>query len=81
LFSNGWVVDEDRTVFIYYASSDTRLHVATTTVERLLDYCQNTAADGFTSAASVATLVSVIDKNKQFSASQKKEINFSHSKV
>ena len=36
LFSNGWIRDDDGTVFIYYASSDTRMHVATTTVERLL---------------------------------------------
>ncbi|HEY1020906.1 MAG TPA: glycosidase, partial [Flavisolibacter sp.] len=81
LFSNGWILDENGTVFIYYASSDTRMHVATTTVERLLDYCMNTAADGFTSAASVTSLVSVIDKNKSFYASQKKEIDLSHSKV
>ncbi len=64
LFSNGWILDDDGTVFIYYASSDTRLHVSTTTLEQLLDYVINTAADGFRSAASVDTLIGVIEKNK-----------------
>jgi 4-O-beta-D-mannosyl-D-glucose phosphorylase len=63
LFSNGWVTDEDGTVFIYYASSDTRQHVATSTIDRLLDYVMNTAKDGFTSAASVETLKNIIDRN------------------
>jgi len=63
LFSNGWVTDEDGTVFIYYASSDTRQHVATSTIDRLLDYVMNTAKDGFTSAASVETLKNIVDKN------------------
>jgi 4-O-beta-D-mannosyl-D-glucose phosphorylase len=63
LFSNGWVADEDGTVFIYYASSDTRQHVATSTIDRLLDYVMNTAKDGFTSAASVETLKNIIDRN------------------
>jgi 4-O-beta-D-mannosyl-D-glucose phosphorylase len=65
LFSNGWILDDDGTVFIYYASSDTRLHVATSSVERLLDYCLHTAADGMTSATSVDTLISIIHKNKE----------------
>ena len=52
-FSNGWILDEDGKVFIYYASSDTRLHVATSTLDQLLDYCMNTAPDGYRSAASV----------------------------
>lgn len=65
LFSNGWILDGDGTVFIYYASSDTRLHVATTTLDQLLDYVINTSADGFRSATSVETLIAVIDKNKQ----------------
>lgn len=63
-FSNGWILDDDGTVFIYYASSDTRMHVATTTVDKLLDYVKNTPADGLRSAASVQTLYSIIDKNK-----------------
>ncbi len=45
LFSNGWIADEDGTVYIYYASSDTRMHVATSTVDRLIDYCLHTPAD------------------------------------
>lgn len=67
LFSNGWILDEDGTVFIYYASSDTRLHVSTSTLEQLLDYVINTPPDGFRSAASVETLISVINKNKLMS--------------
>lgn len=64
LFCNGWIPDDDGRVFIYYASSDTRLHVATTTIDQLLDYVTNTAADGFRSAASVNNLVALIDKNQ-----------------
>lgn len=63
VFSNGWIADEDGTVFIYYASSDTRMHVATSSISRLLDYVMNTAQDGFTSASSVATLNRIIEKN------------------
>ena len=63
-FSNGWILDDNGTVFIYYASSDTRMHVATSTVDKLLDYVKNTPADGLRSAASVKTLCSIIDKNK-----------------
>jgi 4-O-beta-D-mannosyl-D-glucose phosphorylase len=63
LFSNGWIANEDGSVFIYYASSDTRLHVATTTVEKLLDYVMNTKPDGMRSATSVNTLNDIIDRN------------------
>lgn len=63
LFTNGWIVDEDGKVFIYYASSDTRMHVATSTVDQLVDYCMHTPADGFTSSASVETLKKQIEKN------------------
>lgn len=64
LFSNGWIADEDGTVYIYYASSDTRLHVATSTVERLVDYCMNTAPDGLRTGLTVERLNALIDKNK-----------------
>lgn len=64
LFSNGWIADSDGKVFIYYASSDTRMHVATSTVEKLIDYCMNTPKDKFTSAGSVQTIIELIDKNK-----------------
>ena len=50
VFSNGWILDDDGRVFIYYASSDTRVHVATSTVERLLDYVENTPPDPFFTA-------------------------------
>ena len=63
LFSNGWIVDPDGKVFIYYASSDTRLHVATSTVDRLVDYCLHTAPDGFRTGLTVETLNRLIDKN------------------
>ena len=46
MLSNGWIADPDGKVFIYYASSDTRMHVATSTVDRLVDYCLNTPSDG-----------------------------------
>ena len=63
LFTNGWIKDDDGKVFIYYASSDTRMHVATTTVDQLVDYCLNTPADGLTTAESVRTINRLIDKN------------------
>lgn len=63
LFSNGWIADSDGKVFIYYASSDTRLHVATSTIDRLVDYCLNTPPDGLTTAQSVNTLNRLIDAN------------------
>lgn len=65
LFSNGWIADEDGKVFIYYASSDTRMHVAVSTVDRLVDYCMNTAPDGLTTTRSVETLSRVIDRNME----------------
>jgi 4-O-beta-D-mannosyl-D-glucose phosphorylase len=65
LFANGWIADEDGKVFIYYASSDTRMHVATSTVDKLVDYCMNTPVDGLKSAASVETLKKMITRNLQ----------------
>ena len=64
VFSNGWIADEDGTVFIYYASSDTRMHVAVSTIDRLLDYCQNTPADGLRTGKSVENIVNLININK-----------------
>lgn len=63
LFSNGWIADEDGTVFIYYASSDTRMHVAVSSVEKLVDYVCNSPEDTFTSFGSVQTIIDLIDKN------------------
>ncbi len=66
LFGNGWIKDEDGKVFIYYASSDTRSHVAVSSVEKLLDYVKNTPEDGLTSRASVDAIVNLVDNNKKF---------------
>lgn len=63
LFSNGWIAAPDGTVYIYYASSDTRMHVAVSTVDRLLDYCLNTPADGLRTGLSVRTVNELIDRN------------------
>lgn len=78
LFSNGWIADEDGTVFVYYASSDTRQHVATTSIEQLLDYVMNTPADGLTSAASVETINGLIAANRQTAAKQNGQATLSH---
>lgn len=64
VFCNGWVLDDDGKVFIYYASSDSRMHVATSTIDQLLDYVMNTPADGLTSASTVKTIIDVIEHNK-----------------
>jgi len=66
VFSNGWIADEDGTVFIYYASSDTRMHVAKTSIAQLLDYCLNTPEDKLHSHLSVETINKLIDSNKKF---------------
>jgi 4-O-beta-D-mannosyl-D-glucose phosphorylase len=66
LFSNGWIADEDGSVYIYYASSDTRMHVAVSTIDKLVDYVINTPEDGLHSASSVKTLQGIIDNNREF---------------
>lgn len=63
LFSNGWIANERGEVFIYYASSDTRMHVATSTLDLLADYVINTPPDGLKSAASVAARKKLIADN------------------
>lgn len=68
IFSNGWIADEDGKVFIYYASSDTRLHIATTDIDRLVDYCMNTPEDKLTSADSVNSILELIHQNKAYLA-------------
>lgn len=70
VFCNGWITDDKGNVFIYYASSDTRLHVATTTIDRLIDYAMHTPTDGLSSAASVATLMNIIQQNEVYAASK-----------
>jgi len=68
-FSNGWIEDRGK-VFIYYASSDTRLHVATSTVAQLIDYCRNTPPDPLTSAACVRQRLDLIAKNEAYLGSR-----------
>ena len=62
-FSNGWILDDDGRVLIYYATADTRLHVAVSSIDRLIDYCLNTPEDGLSTAASVETIKQLIRKN------------------
>ncbi len=63
LFSNGWIEDTDGTVYVYYASSDTRMHVAVSSVAKLVDYVTNAPSDTFISAGSVNTIIDQIEKN------------------
>ncbi len=65
LFCNGWIVEEDGTIYIYYASSDSRMHVATSSVDVLLDYCFNTPHDGLDSGSSVRSVNNIIDRNRE----------------
>ena len=63
-FANGWIMDDDGRVLIYYATADTRMHVAVSSVERLVDYCLHTPEDGLTTADSVETIKRLVAKNK-----------------
>lgn len=71
LFSNGWIMDDDETVFIYYASSDLKMHVAVSSIEKLLDYVINTPEDEFSSEASVHTIMNIVEKNRLSESLQK----------
>ncbi len=64
LFTNGWIATPDGKVYIYYASSDTRMHVATSTIDQLVDYCLHTPKDQLSTGASVRAINALIDKNK-----------------
>ncbi|MBK6932277.1 MAG: glycosidase [Saprospirales bacterium] len=66
VFSNGWLLNPGNDVFIYYGASDTRMHVATSTLDKLVDYCLNTPPDGLRSAASVHTRINLIERNLTF---------------
>ncbi|GBD01152.1 4-O-beta-D-mannosyl-D-glucose phosphorylase [bacterium HR18] len=66
LFCNGWILDDDGRVLIYYASSDTRCHVATSTLDRLLDYVMHTPPDGERSAACLQQRLNLIRRNLQW---------------
>ncbi|MCY4778425.1 glycosidase [Sphingobacterium sp. UT-1RO-CII-1] len=65
LFSNGWILNDNK-VYIYYASSDTRMHVASSTLEQLLDYCFGTATDDLRSVESVRKINTLIEKNRHY---------------
>ncbi len=69
IFCNGAVVNEQGQVFIYYASSDTRIHVATTTIERLVDYAFHTPADPLRSLDCAKQRGELIERNEQLLAS------------
>jgi 4-O-beta-D-mannosyl-D-glucose phosphorylase len=62
VFSCGWI-ERNGAIWIYYGSSDTRCHVATTTVDRMVDYCRNTPQDPLRSAACVQQRIALIGKN------------------
>ena len=72
VFTNGAIVNENNEVFIYYASSDTRMHVATTTVDKLVDYVFNTPQDPGRSVECVAQRCGLIEKNLEFLAKENK---------
>jgi 4-O-beta-D-mannosyl-D-glucose phosphorylase len=63
VFSNGWIQNDKGEVFIYYASSDTRMHVATTTIEKLLDYVMNTPEDAGRTQLCAAQRDKLVTKN------------------
>lgn len=70
VFTNGAVANEKGEVFIYYASSDTRMHVVTTTIDKLIDYVFNTPEDPLRSVECVAQRCELIKKNLEFLARQ-----------
>lgn len=75
VFSNGWILDDDGTVYIYYASSDTRMHVATTSIAQLLDYVTHNPKDGLRSATSVQTIINIIDNNQKINREKNTMVN------
>lgn len=79
LFSNGWIPDEDGAVYIYYASSDMQMHVATSSIDKLLDYVINTPEDKFTSNESVNRLMHIIEANDEYKSKRAGKPVFSKS--
>ena len=75
-FSNGWILDEDGTVFIYYASSDTRMHVATTTLEKLLDYVLNTPEDAGRTQLCAVQRDAMVEKNLEVMQNEFADIKY-----
>ncbi|RZS75842.1 glycosidase [Pseudobacter ginsenosidimutans] len=80
LFSNGWIATDDGKVFIYYASSDTRMHVATSTIDQLVDYCMNTAPDQYNSEGTTQTLMQLIHKNQDYIDQQQAPVRIHNNK-
>ena len=72
VFTNGAIARDNGEVYIYYAASDTRLHVASTTVDRLLDFAFNTPSDPLRSCDCVAQRCALIDRNSAYLASLEK---------
>ena len=70
LFTNGWIADDDGCVYLYYASCDTRMHVAVSTIDRLVDYCMHSGTDGLTSETSAGRLSALVDSNLPFITEQ-----------
>ena len=66
VFTNGAIADDDGSLYIYYASSDTRLHVASTTIEKMLDYAFNTPAAPLRSRDCVVQRCDLIDRNREY---------------
>lgn len=66
VFSNGAVLRSNGDILVYYGASDTRLCVVRTSLERMVDYCQNTPADGFRSAECVRQRVALIERNRRY---------------
>ena len=64
VFINGAIQDEDGRLLLYYASSDTRMHVAETSIDRMVDYCLNTPEDTLTSQGQVEQRINLIKKNR-----------------
>ena len=75
LFCSGWIADDDGSVYIYYASSDSRMHVATSTIERLCDYVINTPEDKFSSKESVLSINALIDANELYLDEKNEAVN------
>ena len=74
VFTNGVIHRRNGEVYIYYASSDTRIHVARTSVEKLLDYVNNTPADPLRSAACVQQRCDLIRRNLSLGAGLSKKV-------
>ncbi len=75
VFCNGWIKREDGEVFIYYASSDTRMHVASTSIDKLLDYVMNTPEDAGRTELCAKQRIEMINNNLGILKEQFPDIN------